>query len=198
MEMLAPRNLRISAVGKVTRLRPLKRISLPGRMMAFSFGNRPRIDNAVTDLPLPDSPTSATVLCAGTSKLTPLTASNSVCLSRRKFTRRLRTLRRVSLMVSSSAWLVVPAKAGTQCLLGRWVPAFAGTTRVSFQFRIERVAQRIRQHAERRHQYRHRRAGRRQLPPVAQYQFVLRFVQHRAPGDHVHRYAETQEAQDHF
>src|SRR5689334_5387385 len=72
-------------------------ISLPGRTSAFSLGRRPRIESEVTDLPLPDSPTSATVALRGISKETPFTASKVVCLSSRKFTRRLRTLSSVSM-----------------------------------------------------------------------------------------------------
>ena len=41
-------------------------------------GSRFSIDIAVTLLPEPDSPTSATVVCSGISKLTPLTAGTSV------------------------------------------------------------------------------------------------------------------------
>src|SRR2546425_4964222 len=44
-------------------------IWLPGGTVEFSLGSRPRIASAVTDLPLPDSPTSATVLLTGMSKL---------------------------------------------------------------------------------------------------------------------------------
>src|SRR5664279_2557726 len=115
-------------------------ISLPGSTVAFSFGNRPRIDNEVTDLPLPDSPTSATVLFCGMSKLIPFTASNVVCLSSRKLTRRLRTERMFSMVTCSLR---------------------------SLEFRIERIAQRIREQAEGGHQHRHEGAGCGQLPPFA-------------------------------
>src|SRR6266567_15703 len=73
-------------------------ISLPCATVAFSFGRRPSIDSDVTDLPLPDSPTSATVAFLGMSKLMPFTASKLVFLSRRKLTRRLRTESRVSII----------------------------------------------------------------------------------------------------
>ena len=49
------------------------------------------MESAVTDLPLPDSPTSATVLLTGTSKLTPLTARRLLASSMRKSTSRSRT-----------------------------------------------------------------------------------------------------------
>src|SRR5450755_2938525 len=101
-------------------------ISLPGRTDAFSLGSRPRIESEVTDLPLPDSPTSATVELPGTSKLMPLTASKTVCLSRRKLTRRLRTERRDSIVLGD---LSLGLKAGGRC--------------ASFQFGIECVAQGI-------------------------------------------------------
>src|SRR5450755_2793070 len=114
-------------------------ISLPGRTDAFSLGSRPRIESDVTDLPLPDSPTSATVELPGMSKLMPFTASKTVCLSRRKLTRRLRTERRGSMCVEIFRW---DSSAGCRC--------------ASFQFRIERVAQRVGKQAERGDQQRHR------------------------------------------
>ncbi len=72
-------------------------------MIALS-GSSPRIDIAETDLPLPDSPTRATMRCVGTSKEMPFTASKVVCLSIRKETRRSWTCRRFW----SLAMLVVP------------------------------------------------------------------------------------------
>jgi hypothetical protein len=59
--------------------------------MAFS-GSRRTMLMALTLLPLPDSPTRATVLLAGISKLTPLTASTVSVLLMRKDTRRSCTL----------------------------------------------------------------------------------------------------------
>src|SRR5215472_2726423 len=117
-------------------------ISLPGRTVAFSLGRSPSIDSEVTDLPLPDSPTSATVAFLGMSKLMPLTASNIVSLSRRKLTRRLRTESRVSMAV-----VVIPSKARNLLF------------RISFELRIERIAQRIGEQAEGRDQHCHRRSG---------------------------------------
>ena len=48
-------------------------------MIEFSGGSSPSIASDVTDLPLPDSPTSATVLLRGMSNEMPFTASNVVC-----------------------------------------------------------------------------------------------------------------------
>src|SRR5438046_2057687 len=90
IEMSAPRSFCNSPDVSARRLRPPYRIWLPGGTVAFSLGSRPRIARAVTDLPLPDSPTSATVLFAGMSKLMPLTACVTVVLSRRKSTFRSR------------------------------------------------------------------------------------------------------------
>src|ERR1700687_5636221 len=157
-------------------------ISLPRRTVAFSLGSKPRIESDVTDLPLPDSPTRATVEWVGMSKLMPFTASKAVCLSRRKLTRRLRTVRRVSILLWRSF----------ARLKGR-MPANA-----LFQLRIERIAQRVGEQAERRDQQRHRRSRCRELPPLAQDQLVLRLVEHRSPGHDVDRDAETQEREDDF
>ena len=55
-------------------------------------GSRFSTDIAVTLLPEPDSPTSATVLFSGTSKLTPLTAS-AHCTTPRSLPMRKRTRR---------------------------------------------------------------------------------------------------------
>jgi hypothetical protein len=51
-----------------------------GSMMVLSGGSRPITASELTDLPLPDSPTSATVLLRGTLNEMPLTASNVVFL----------------------------------------------------------------------------------------------------------------------
>ena len=87
IEISAPRSARSSRAGVCSRSLPLKIIR--PRALAFP-GNKPRMESAVTDLPLPDSPTSATVLCSGISKLTPFTAGTVP-----KFTRRSRTLSRL-------------------------------------------------------------------------------------------------------
>ena len=60
-------------------------------MIEFSGGRRPMIESAVTLLPEPDSPTSATVLSSGMSKETPRTASKTSSPPSRKLTRRSRT-----------------------------------------------------------------------------------------------------------
>src|SRR5207237_6417816 len=117
------------------------RISLPGRTVAFSLGSSPRIDSDVTDFPLPDSPTSASVALRGMSKEMPFTASKWVCLSSRKLTRRLRT-----------------ESSGS----------------MSLQLRVERVAQRIGEQAEGRHQHRQERARRSELPTRAHHELGLR------------------------
>src|SRR5690349_15845983 len=134
-------------------------ISLFGSTIEFSGGSKPRIASDVTDLPDPDSPTSASVLSLGMSNEMPFTASNVVCLSRRNETRRLRTLTNGSI----------------SCSLLRSAACAA------FEFRIEGVAESVGEERECRHQYRHCRTGRGELPPFAEDQFVLRLVQHRAP-----------------
>ena len=79
----------------------------------------------------------------------------------------------------------------------RWIHAQCRSS-LPFEFRIERVAQRVGEEAERRDQRRHRDGRRDELPPLAEDQFVLRLVQHRAPRHDVHRHAEPQERQDHL
>src|ERR1700676_5281344 len=154
-------------------------ISLPSRTVAFSLGKSPRIESDVTNLPVPDSPTRATVELVGMSKLMPFTASKAVCLSRRKLTRRLRTVRRVSILLWRSFARRVPANA-------------------LLQLRIERVGQRVGEQAEGGDQQRHRCPRCRELPPLAQDQLILRLVEHRTPGHDVDRDAETQEGKDDF
>src|SRR6478609_4291071 len=139
-------------------------ISLPGSTVAFSFGSKPRIDSDVTDLPLPDSPTSATVEFVGMSKLMPLTASKVVSLSSRKLTRRLR--------IESSGAVIVFFRSQIARAAGRsW----------SFQFRVQCVAQSVGEQAERGHQQRHEGPGRRELPPFSEDQLVRRLVNHGPP-----------------
>src|ERR1700712_4814951 len=148
--------------------RPRKLMS-PWRS-AFS-GSRLRIDIAVTLLPEPDSPTSATVVFSGTSKLTPFTASNRLTtpstLPRRNATRRS--------LIDSSIWLFQSA-----------------------QLRIERIAQRVGHQRERRHEHRHedRRGG--QLPPVAEDQLALRLRQHRSPRHLIDADTQPEVRQDDF
>ncbi len=87
-----PRSACNSASEAFSRSRPS--YSMTPERCALS-GSRLRIDIAVTLLPEPDSPTSATVVCSGMSKLTPLTAGTSVIAPRspkRKATFRSRML----------------------------------------------------------------------------------------------------------
>ena len=65
-------------------------IWLFGSTIEFSGGKRPRIASDVTDLPEPDSPTSATVVLRGMSNEMPFTASNAVWRSMRNDTLRSR------------------------------------------------------------------------------------------------------------
>src|SRR6188472_1138534 len=175
IEISAPRSLRSSPSGRPTRLRPPKTISLAGSTIEFSGGSRPSIASDVTDLPEPDSPTSATVLFRGMSNVMPLTASNVVFRSSRNDTRRLRTLTRGP---PPSGVLIDVAGPAPQ----RGALSFARSgsrAGAALELRIERVAQRVGEQRERRHQQRHRRAGGDQLPPLAEDQLVLRLVQHR-------------------
>ena len=74
-------------------------------MIEFSGGSRPRIASEVTDLPLPDSPTSATVRFFGMSNEMPFTASNVWSRSIWNETRRSRTRTSGSLPeVSITRW----------------------------------------------------------------------------------------------
>ena len=59
IEMSLPRISRISLSAAVSSSRPRKRM-LPEGCEALGYGNSFRIDNALTDFPEPDSPTSAT------------------------------------------------------------------------------------------------------------------------------------------
>src|SRR3954451_1426320 len=59
IEMSLPRTSRISRSDEVSKSRPLKRM-LPDGCDAVGYGNSLRIESALTDLPEPDSPTSAT------------------------------------------------------------------------------------------------------------------------------------------
>src|SRR6266542_4198015 len=178
IEMSAPRIARSSRAENRTTLRPPNSTSLAGSTIEFSGGSKPRIESAVTDLPLPDSPTSATVLLRSMSNEMPFTASNVWCLSRRNPTRRLRT--RIS---GSVAAFLLSAISSPQ---------------PSLELRIERVAQRVGEQTERGDEQRHRCTGGDELPPLAEDQLVLRLVQHRSPRHDVDRNAEAEERQDHF
>ena len=70
-EMSLPRRRLMAAIGSCVSSRPSKRIAPDTSALS---GNRRNTAIAVTLLPLPDSPTTATVRLTGISKLTPLTA----------------------------------------------------------------------------------------------------------------------------
>ena len=71
-----PRSARSLAPSIFRRSWPAYSMRLAGSTRAFS-GSRRRIDMAETVLPLPDSPTSASVEFSRMSKLTPRTASTT-------------------------------------------------------------------------------------------------------------------------
>ena len=169
IEMSAPRSFCRRRIDRPTRLRPPKMIWLLRSTIEFSGGSSPRIASDVTLLPDPDSPTSATVLLRGTSNEMPFTASNVDRLSRRKRIDRSRTLTSGALGSSASA------VAAFVLYIAMSVP------RLALEFRIERVAQRVGEEAERGDQRGHRHGRRDELPPLAEDQLVLRLVQHRAP-----------------
>src|SRR5262249_42771426 len=148
-----------------------------GSTIEFSGGSSPRIARDVTDLPLPDSPTSATVRLRGISNETPLTASNMVPLSIWKATLRLRTRTSGSVFEACIASVILGPQP-------------------SLEPRIERVTQRVGEEAERGHECGHRGGGGDELPPFAEDQLVLRLVQHRSPRHDVDRNAESEERQD--
>src|SRR4029079_7645442 len=194
IEISAPRSLRSSPSGRPTRFRPPRMISLAGSTIEFSGGSRPSIASDVTDLPEPDSPTSATAVFRGMSNVMPLTASNVVCRSSRNDTRRLRTLTRGSPLRVVLINVAAHAPRSGASSFARY-GSRAGAT---LELRIERIAQRVREQRERRHQRRHRDRSGDELPPFAQDQLVLRLVQHRAPRHDVHRNPEAEERQDHL
>src|SRR5450631_1679739 len=113
-------------------------ISLPGRTSAFSLGSSPSIDSEVTDLPLPDSPTSATVEFCGISKLMPFTASKIVSLSSRKLTRRLRTERMLAVVIGLLDVLVVAPQLRRSRESGN--PVSCGQTPLDPRFRGDDAA----------------------------------------------------------
>ena len=73
IEISLPRIARICSFVRGTRSRPLNRIR-PPTMRPGGWGISLRIESAVTLLPLPDSPTTASVSPALTSNDTPSTA----------------------------------------------------------------------------------------------------------------------------
>src|SRR5688572_31249901 len=126
-------------------------------MIEFSGGSRPRIASDETLLPDPDSPTSATVELRGMSNEMPRTASNVSLPPRRNATRRLRML--------------------TSGSPGDWTNVVISMPLQALELRVECVAQRIGEQAERGDEERHRRRRRDELPPLAEDQLVLRLVQ---------------------
>src|SRR5688572_16660044 len=99
IEICAPRTLRISSSGSVTRSLPPKRMRPP--TMRPGGSTRPRMEKPVTVLPQPDSPTRPSTSPGFTAKLTPSTA--------------LATPARVKKCVfRSSTTKVLPFKAGIQ------------------------------------------------------------------------------------
>src|SRR4051812_41490946 len=121
--------------------------------MALS-GSKRRMLIAVTLLPEPDSPTNATVVFSGMSKLTPRTAS---CTSRpmRKLTRRSRT------SINEVMSRVLSTKLG-----------------------VHRVAQCIGEQREGGDEGGHERGRGNKLPPLAEHELGLRLGEHGAPADH--------------
>ena len=72
----SPRTVCISASGSSNRSKPATRTSPP--VIPRAVGNRRIAAREVTDLPLPDSPTSANISPAFNSKLTPLSMVSPV------------------------------------------------------------------------------------------------------------------------
>src|SRR6476620_4092641 len=196
IEMSAPRSLRSSPSGSATRLRPPYSTSLAGSMIEFSGGSSPSIASDVTDLPDPDSPTSATVLSRGMSNEMPFTASNVVCRSRRNEMRRLRTLTSGSPV--NFGLLMLPS---IDVDVARGISSNArrrSCSEPSLELRVERVAQRVGEQRERGDERGHRDRRGDELPPFAEDQLVLCLVQHRAPRHDIDGNAEAEKRQDHF
>ena len=114
------------------------------------------IASALTDFPLPDSPTSATVLFAGTTNEIPLTASKKVFLPVLNETRKLSTSRR-----------------GTGFVPLMRPPCFSFGSSASRKPSVNNDSAVTRT--------RHGSSHRRQLPPLPENQFVLRLIEHAAP-----------------
>ena len=95
MPISRPRTLRISSSGSARRFRPLKRIS-PSTMRPAGADTSRITESALTDLPQPDSPTSATVSPLRTFHDTPSTARTTPALVW-NWVRRPRTSRRTSM-----------------------------------------------------------------------------------------------------
>src|SRR5262245_5322465 len=99
MPISRPRILRISSSETASRSRPLKRI-WPPTIRPAGCATRRITDSALTDLPQPDSPTSATVSPALTSQETPSTARTTPAPVR-NWVWRFLTSRRVSATLPS-------------------------------------------------------------------------------------------------
>ena len=63
--MSLPHIARICLLLKLSKSLPSKIILLFSAIRDWPLGNKPMVANEVTDLPLPDSPTKATVVLAG-------------------------------------------------------------------------------------------------------------------------------------
>ena len=98
IEISRPRMARISRGVASSRLRP-RNHTVPPTMRPGGWATRRRIDSAVTLLPLPDSPTTASVCPACTSNDTPSTARTTP-LSAKKCVCRLSTRSNGSLTMS--------------------------------------------------------------------------------------------------
>ena len=86
-----PQILRNSATDRLSKSLSSKRIWLCSEIWLCPFGNNPITANEVTDLPLPDSPTKATVLFFGILNEIPLTVLIHCLLSDLKLTSRFST-----------------------------------------------------------------------------------------------------------
>src|ERR1700754_4210417 len=166
IEMSLPRISRISFSDSGNSSRPLKRM-LPDGCDAAGYGSNFRIDNALTDFPEPDSPTSATHSPRLISKETRLTAID-VPLCWWKATERSRT--------ASKGWLMASI-AGLPERLAR----------------IERVAHRLADEDQERQHDRHRKEAGEAEPWRLHIGFALR--QQFAERRRARRKAESQEVE---
>ena len=91
IEISLPHRSRLSFRLMSSKLLPSKIILLDAAMLEVSGGNKPITASELTDLPLPDSPTKATVVLRGMLKEIPLTVSTLSFLLIRKDTRKFST-----------------------------------------------------------------------------------------------------------
>ena len=101
MAMSLPQIFRISARDKVSKFTPSNTILLSAEIRLCSGGNKPIVARDVTDLPLPDSPTKATVVCAGISNDIPFTISVYCLFSPLKLTLRFSTFNKIEFCFDS-------------------------------------------------------------------------------------------------